>query len=90
LLLKRLQQAGYHKLCLVGLSRANTVALAIPIKAGCGSKEARQIIASAVIASRSARGIFLEPRSFVVTNVAMTKLVVTSQTRTRRAFHLIA
>jgi hypothetical protein len=40
--------------------------------------------ASAAMASRSARGIFLDPRSFVVTNVAMTNIVVTSHTQTMK------
>ena len=34
------------------------------------------------MASRSARGIFLYPRAFVIRNVAMTKPVVTSHTDT--------
>src|SRR5215469_541928 len=38
--------------------------------------------ASAAMASRSARGIFLYPRAFVVRNVAMTKPVATSHTDT--------
>jgi hypothetical protein len=56
---------------------------AVSIKEGCGLEEAHQT--SAVIASRNARGIFLEPRTFVVTNVVITKLVVTSHTHTMSA-----